>query len=185
MCRFHGKEVIHHRQLYHRHPQLLTLHMERETHRDLAAYHHRPGGLPGRRHLVCHPQHQRRPTGHRLCAAGAVFRGGRRENLRQLLRNSNGPRRPSRPFVRFALAQGRRHLRHPAPHDGPVQASPKGAVTTIMGASGLADTCPPRRCRRQMTEIIQDVGLLQSIPLWAVTLLGSRDRLGAVCVSWY
>ena len=48
----------------------------------------------------------------------------------------------------------------------------QGAVSTIMDASGLtamaATTLP-----EQMTEVIKDVGFLESIPLWAVTLLGS------------
>lgn len=48
----------------------------------------------------------------------------------------------------------------------------QGAVSTIMDASGLtamaATTLPDK-----MTEVIKDVGFLESIPLWAVTLLGS------------
>lgn len=48
----------------------------------------------------------------------------------------------------------------------------QGVVNTIMGASGFGDTAS-MTLPEQMTEIIQDVSLLQSIPLWAVTLLGS------------
>ncbi len=48
----------------------------------------------------------------------------------------------------------------------------QGAISTIMDASGLtamaATTLPDK-----MTEVIKDVGFLESIPLWAVTLLGS------------
>ncbi len=48
----------------------------------------------------------------------------------------------------------------------------QGAVSTIMDASGLtamaATTLPDK-----MSEVIKDVGFLESIPLWAVTLLGS------------
>ena len=55
-------------------------------------------------------------------------------------------------FIRFVLAQA--------------------AVSTIMDASGLtamaATTLPDK-----MADVIKDVGFLESIPLWAVTLLGS------------
>ena len=48
----------------------------------------------------------------------------------------------------------------------------QGAVSTIMGASGLtamtATTLPA-----EMVTVIEDVGFLEAIPLWAVTLLGS------------
>ena len=48
----------------------------------------------------------------------------------------------------------------------------QGAIQTIMGASGLsameASTLPA-----EIATTIEDVGLLESIPLWAVTLLGS------------
>ena len=48
----------------------------------------------------------------------------------------------------------------------------QGAIQTIMGASGLsameASTLPA-----EFASTIEDVGLLESIPLWAVTLLGS------------
>ena len=49
----------------------------------------------------------------------------------------------------------------------------QGAVSTIMDASGLtamSDTALPD----EMVTIIEDVGFLESIPLWAVTLLGSQ-----------
>ena len=65
---------------------------------------------------------------------------------------------------------GSRHLRSGA-DDGPVQHR-QGAVSTIMDASGLtamSDTALPD----EMVTIIEDVGFLESIPLWAVTLLGS------------
>ena len=48
----------------------------------------------------------------------------------------------------------------------------QGAIQTIMGASGLsameASTLPA-----EIASTIEDVGLLESIPLWAVTMLGS------------
>ena len=48
----------------------------------------------------------------------------------------------------------------------------QGMVSTIMTSSGLsavtATTLPG-----EMVDIINDVGLLESIPLWAITLLGS------------
>ena len=48
----------------------------------------------------------------------------------------------------------------------------QGMVSTIMDSSGLADlsatTLPD-----EMVAIIESVGLIESIPLWAITLLGS------------
>jgi len=48
----------------------------------------------------------------------------------------------------------------------------QGMISTIMTASGmsaLTDTTLPD----EMVTIIEDVGFLESIPLWAITLLGS------------
>ena len=47
----------------------------------------------------------------------------------------------------------------------------QGIVSTMIGSSGLTDTMPVELPER-MAELIEDVGLLDSIPLWAVTLLG-------------
>ena len=48
----------------------------------------------------------------------------------------------------------------------------QGMVTTIMDSSGLtamsATTLPD-----ELVSVIEDVGFIDSIPLWAVTLLGS------------
>ena len=48
----------------------------------------------------------------------------------------------------------------------------QSAAITIIGASGFGSTVPMELPER-MTGIIQEVSLLESIPLWAVTLLGS------------
>ena len=45
----------------------------------------------------------------------------------------------------------------------------QGIISTMIGSSGLTDTMPVELPER-MTELIEDVGLLDSIPLWAVTL---------------
>ena len=48
----------------------------------------------------------------------------------------------------------------------------QGMISTIMDASGLSaltDTALPT----EMVTIIEDVGFMESIPLWAITLLGS------------
>lgn len=47
----------------------------------------------------------------------------------------------------------------------------QGIVSTMIGSSGLTDTMPVELPER-IAELIEDVGLLDSIPLWAVTLLG-------------
>jgi len=48
----------------------------------------------------------------------------------------------------------------------------QGAVSTIISASGITEASPVA-LPDEMTTVIEDVGLLESIPLWAVTLLGS------------
>ena len=73
-------------------------------------------------------------------------------------------------FIRFVLAQAA------ASHGMELMTAlfnvAQGMVTTIMGASGLtamsATTLPD-----EMVSVIEGVGLLESIPLWAVTLLES------------
>ncbi len=73
-------------------------------------------------------------------------------------------------FVRFALAQaavtyGMELLM------ALIQIA-QGAVSTIMGAAGLT-SMTTTALPDEMVAIIEDVGFWESIPLWAVTLLGS------------
>ena len=73
-------------------------------------------------------------------------------------------------FVRFALAQGA--VTYGLELMMALFKIAQGAVSSIMDASGLtamSDTVLPD----EMVSIIEDVGFLESIPLWAVTLLGS------------
>ncbi len=73
-------------------------------------------------------------------------------------------------FVRFALAQGA--VTYGLELMMALFNIAQGAVSTIMDASGLtamSGTALPD----EMVTIIEDVGFLESIPLWAVTLLGS------------
>ena len=73
-------------------------------------------------------------------------------------------------FVRFALAQAA--VSHGMELMTALFTVGQGMVNTIMGASGLSvltDTTLPD----EMVTIIEDVSFLDSIPLWAVTLLGS------------
>ena len=73
-------------------------------------------------------------------------------------------------FVRFALAQGA--VTYGLELMMALFSIAQGAVSTIMDASGLtamSDTALPD----EMVSIIEDVGFLESIPLWAVTLIGS------------
>ena len=73
-------------------------------------------------------------------------------------------------FVRFALAQAA--VSHGMELMTALFTVGQGMVNTIMGASGLSaltgTTLPD-----EMVTIIDDVSFLDSIPLWAVTLLGS------------
>ena len=73
-------------------------------------------------------------------------------------------------FIRFALAEAA--VTHGMELLLALVKIGQGMVSTIMGASGLsalsAATLPS-----EMVAIIEDVGFLESIPLWAVTLLGS------------
>ena len=73
-------------------------------------------------------------------------------------------------FVRFALAQAA--VSHGMELMTALFTVGQGMVNTIMDASGLSaltDTTLPD----EMVTIIEDVSFLDSIPLWAVTLLGS------------
>ena len=48
----------------------------------------------------------------------------------------------------------------------------QGAAGTIMSASGLT-VATPMALPDELVDIIEDVGFIESIPLWAITLLGS------------
>ena len=73
-------------------------------------------------------------------------------------------------FARFAIAKG--VITYGMELMTALFSIAQGAIQTIMGASGLsameASTLPA-----EIASTIEDVGLLESIPLWAVTLLGS------------
>lgn len=73
-------------------------------------------------------------------------------------------------FIRFVLAQAA--VTYGMELMTALFSIAQGAIQTIMGASGLtameASTLPV-----EIASTIEDVGLLESIPLWAVTLLGS------------
>ena len=73
-------------------------------------------------------------------------------------------------FVRFVLAQAA--VTHGMELMSALFQVAQGMISTIMTASGLsaltATTLPA-----EMVTIIEDVGFLESIPLWAITLLGS------------
>ena len=73
-------------------------------------------------------------------------------------------------FVRFVLAQAA--VTHGMELMSALFKIVQGMISTIMTSSGLsaltATTLPS-----EMVTIIEDVGFLESIPLWAITLLGS------------
>ena len=73
-------------------------------------------------------------------------------------------------FIRFVLAQAA--VTHGMELMTALFKVAQGMISTIMDASGLSaltDTTLPG----EMVTIIEDVGFLESIPLWAITLLGS------------
>lgn len=73
-------------------------------------------------------------------------------------------------FIRFVLAQAA--VTHGMDLMTALFKVAQGMISTIMTASGLSaltDTTLPS----EMVTIIEDVGFLESIPLWAITLLGS------------
>ena len=73
-------------------------------------------------------------------------------------------------FIRFVLAQAA--VTHGMELMTALFKVAQGMISTIMTASGmsaLTDTTLPT----EMVTIIEDVGFLESIPLWAITLLGS------------
>ena len=73
-------------------------------------------------------------------------------------------------FIRFVLAQTA--VTHGMELMTALVKVAQGIISTIMTASGLSaltDTTLPA----EMVTIIEDVGFWESIPLWAITLLGS------------
>ena len=73
-------------------------------------------------------------------------------------------------FIRFILAQAA--VTHGMELMTALFQVAQGMISTIMTASGmsaLTDTTLPA----EMVTIIEDVGFMESIPLWAITLLGS------------
>ena len=73
-------------------------------------------------------------------------------------------------FVRFALAQAA--VSHGMELMTALFTVGQGMVNTIMGASGMTGLSASE-LPDEMVTIIEDVGFLESIPLWAITLLGS------------
>ena len=73
-------------------------------------------------------------------------------------------------FVRFILAQAA--VSHGMELMNALFQVAQGMVSTIMDASGLA-VMSPTTLPAEMITAIENVGFLDSIPLWAVTLLGS------------
>lgn len=73
-------------------------------------------------------------------------------------------------FVRFALAQAA--VTYGMDLMMSLFSIAQGTISTIMGASGLT-TMSVTELPDEMVTIIENVGFLESIPLWAVTLLGS------------
>ena len=73
-------------------------------------------------------------------------------------------------FVRFSLAQAA--VTYGMDLMMALFSIAQGAISTIMGTSGLT-TMSATALPDEMVTIIEDVGFLESIPLWAVTLLGS------------
>ncbi len=73
-------------------------------------------------------------------------------------------------FIRFVLAQAA--VTHGMEFMMALFQVAQGIISTIMDTSGLSvltDTALPA----EMVTIIEDVGFIESIPLWAITLLGS------------
>jgi hypothetical protein len=73
-------------------------------------------------------------------------------------------------FIRFVLAQTA--VTHGMEFMMALFQVAQGIISTIMDTSGLSvltDTALPL----EMVTIIEDVGFIESIPLWAITLLGS------------
>lgn len=74
-------------------------------------------------------------------------------------------------FVRFALAKGA--IGYGLELMMALFTIIQGVVSTIMSSSGLDGSSQALTIPEEMVESIENVGLLDSIPLWIVTLLGS------------
>ena len=80
------------------------------------------------------------------------------------------PEMAFRCFVRFILAQAA--VMHGMELMTALFRIAQGMISTIMDSSGLADLSAAA-LPDEMVTIIESVGLIESIPLWAITLLGS------------
>ena len=73
-------------------------------------------------------------------------------------------------FIRFILAQAA--VSHGMELMTALFSIAQGMISSIMSASGLS-AMTTTTLPAEMVTIIEDVSFLESIPLWAVTLLGS------------
>ena len=81
------------------------------------------------------------------------------------------PEHALKAFIRFALAQGA--IMYGMELMTALFSIVQGIVSTIMAQSGMTNGRRDRTSSRDCGKMIEAVGMLESIPLWIVTLLGS------------
>ena len=120
------------------------------------------------RDLAGHAGHQRGPESHWVRPAGFVFRGRRCQDLFDLA-DLKRPEAAFKMFIRFVLAKAA--VGYGLDLMLAVFKIIQGMVSTIItqsGLSGSSGTTLPQ----EIIDKINNVGFWDSIPLWAVTLLG-------------
>ena len=127
-----------------------------------------PQTFKGRASLGRDDRHPQCLAGNRLWAARAFFCCGRYENLRQLCGSQKARTRPK---AVHPLCTGKRRGDLRAGIDAGGFSIVQGMVSTIItqsGNSGMSSVTLPQ----ELIDAINNVGFWDSIPLWAVTLIG-------------
>lgn len=107
-------------------------------------------------------------AGNRLCAAGAVFVIGVVKTCGSFA-DLKRPEAALKVFVRFALAKGL--ITHGLELMMALLSIVQGITSKIMSAAGYG-TPSPTVLPSDIITAIEDCGFFESIPLWAVTLIG-------------
>ena len=124
--------------------------------------------VQGRHNLECNRRYSRRSTGYRTCAACAFLCVGVMKTCGSFAEVKK-PEHALKLFIRFALAKG--IVTYGLELMMALFNIVQGLISTIMNAAGFgsaAQTVLPQ----EIVTAVEDCGFFESIPLWAVTLIG-------------
>ena len=143
--------------------------MEYEDGGSLVTADHVSAELQGWKHLAGNPADQRSSQRHRPGIARFVFLVGVVKTCGSLT-DVKRPEHALKLFIRFAIAKG--VVTYGLDLMMALFDIAQGAMRTIMNASGVG-SATKTKLPQTMIDAIEDCGFFESIPLWAVTLIGS------------